>query len=177
MTINFGQTECPPEDVSAAFEKLRDNHFGPWLRRNAPKDRKEGPPTFIWSLENASGYLHAHWLVHIPTDRIQDFIRRLPLWLEKVAGQIASSEAAIHVRAAPTPRGAVKYLIKGIDPMYAPLYGIRQSDQGKVMGNRSNFSRCLGPSVRKRLQEEGSMKPTRRIGLPRKIVPQPSASL
>jgi len=32
VTVNFGHTACPPEFVSATFEKLRDNHFVRWLR-------------------------------------------------------------------------------------------------------------------------------------------------
>jgi len=169
VTLNFAHTECPPELVSERFEKLRDNYFGPWLRRCGPSGRKEPPPTFVWTLENSGGCLNAHWLVHLPAGRIEDFKERLPIWLAKVAGE-AATDQAIHVRKAPTPRGAIKYMIKGIDPLYAPIYGIRESDQGQVIGNRSNFSRSLGPAVKKALQAEGRMKPTRRIGLPRKGV-------
>lgn len=171
-TINFAHTACPPEKASEVFEKLRDNYFGPWMRRCGPQGRKEPPPTFIWTMENAGGCVNAHWLVHLPDGRIEDFRKRLPIWLEKVAGDVAP-EQAIDIRKAPTPRGAVKYMIKGIDPFYAVLYGIRQSDQGEVIGNRSNFSRSLGPAVKKALQAEGKMKPTRRIGLPRKLAAAP----
>jgi hypothetical protein len=167
VTLNFLHTACPPEQASARFEKLRDNFFAPWLRRCAPKGRKEAPPTFVWSLENTNGCLNCHWLVHLPAGRVEDFKERLPRWLEKVTGGILDV-SAIHIRKAPTPRGAVKYLLKGIDPFYAPIYRIEASDQGEVMGNRSGFSRALGPKVKRELQAEGRMKPTRRIGLPRK---------
>lgn len=170
VTLNLAHTACPADEASQRFEKLRDNYFGPWLRRNAPKGRKEGPPTFIWTLENSGGCLHVHWLVHLPAGRIEDFKARLPLWLAKVAGEVHDAKAAVHVRKAPTPRGAVKYMIKGIDPFYAEVYRIRQSDQGEVVGNRSNFSRSLGPSIKKALQAEGRMKQTRRLGMPRKGV-------
>ncbi|WP_173995777.1 hypothetical protein [Agrobacterium tumefaciens] len=175
VTVNLAHTACPADEASERFEKLRDNYFGPWLRRNAPKGRKEGPPTFIWTLENSGGCLHVHWLVHLPAGRIEDFKARLPLWLAKVAGEVYDAKAAVHVRKAPTPRGAVKYMIKGIDPFYAEVYRIRPSDQGEVVGNRSNFSRSLGPSIKKALQAEGAMKPTRRIGMPRKGILAPPA--
>ncbi|MGO7323450.1 hypothetical protein GUK30_32805 [Rhizobium leguminosarum] len=168
VTLNFLHTDCPPEEVSARFEKLRDNYFAPWLRRCGPPGRKEPPPTFVWALENSGGCLNAHWLVHLPAGRIEDFKARLPCWLAKVAGEVV--EGAIHIRKALTPRGAIKYMIKGIDPFYAEVYRIRPSDQGEVVGNRSNFSRSLGPSVKKALQAAGRMKPTRRIGLPRKNI-------
>lgn len=104
--------------------------------------------------------------------RFKDFEARLPLWLAKVAGGI-NSDNAIDIKRARTPKGAAKYMVKGMDPIYAPLYRIEASEQGIVHGNRSNFSRCLGPSVRKRLQAEGNMPPTRRIGLPRHVQSPP----
>ncbi|KAB1121576.1 hypothetical protein [Neorhizobium galegae] len=168
VTLNFAHTACDPNQVSERFERLRDNYFGPWMRRCGPSGRNEPPPTFIWTIENAGGCLNVHWLVHLPAGRIEDFKARLPVWLEKVVGEVYAPDQSIHIRKAPTPRGAVKYMIKGIDPFYAPVYGIRQSDQGEVIGNRSNFSRSLGPAVKKALQAEGRMKPTRRIGVPRK---------
>ncbi|OWK25020.1 hypothetical protein AJ87_14755 [Rhizobium yanglingense] len=154
--------------MSDRFERLRDNHFGPWLRRCAPEGRKEAPPTFVWSIENSGGCLHAHWLVYVPAGRIEDFKRRLPVWLEKVTGEVTDMDAALHVVKAHTPKGAIKYLMKGLDPFYASAYGINASDQGEVIGNRSNFSRSLGPSIKKALQAEGRMKPTRRLAVPRK---------
>lgn len=123
-----------------------------------------GPPTFVWVIENAGGCLNVHWLVHLPQGRIQDFETRLSLWLDRVSGPVDSDEA-IQIKRARTPKGAVKYMVKGMDPIYAPLYRIDASEQGLVHGNRSNFSRCLGPAVRKRMQAEGRMPPTRRIGL------------
>ena len=166
MTVNFAKTDCPEALVSERFERLRDNHFGPWLRRCGKAGTKQAPPAFIWVIENAGGCLNAHWLVHIPAGRVQDFQKRLIAWIEKVAGQI-HCETALHFRYANTPRGAVKYMNKGIDPVYAELYRIDHSDQGKVVGKRSGFSRCLGPAMRKRLQGEGRMRAPRRIGLPR----------
>lgn len=168
-TINFALTDCPAEEVSRRFEKLRDNHFAPWLRRCGRRENLAGPPTFVWVIENAGGCVNAHWLLHIPADRAADFLRRLPTWLERVAGAINDPDRVIDIKTAHTPKGAIKYMVKGIDPIYAPLYRIRPSEQGIVHGNRSNFSRCLGPRVRKMLQAEGKMPRTRRIGLPRTV--------
>jgi hypothetical protein len=163
VTLNFDHTDCPPEAASRQFEKLRDNYFGPWLRRDGPQPPT--PPTFVWSIEN-EGACAAHWLVHIPDGRLADFKRRLPAWLNAVAGEVRCP-SAIHTRDAPTPGGAGKYMVKAIDPVYAPLYGIRHVPQGVVHGKRSGFSRCLGPSVRRRMQQAGEMPPLRKLGLPR----------
>jgi hypothetical protein len=163
VTLTFEHTDCPPEIVSQQFERLRDNYFGPWLRRNGRGP--PSPPTFVWSIENA-GVCAVHWLVHIPRARVMEFRARLPGWLEAVAGEVRCT-SAIHVRHAPTPGGAGRYMIKGLDPIYAPHYDVRHVPQGIVHGKRSGFSRCLGPAVRRRMQEAGEIPRLRRLGTPR----------
>lgn len=160
VTLSFANTSCPPELVSRQFERLRDNHFGPWLRRHGAGP--PGPPTFVWSVENNGGCA-VHWLVHIPRGRVTDFKARLHTWLAVVAGEV-HCKSAIHVRHAQTPGGAARYMVKGLDPAWAPLYGIRHVPQGTVHGKRSGFSRSLGPSVRRRMQEAGLVPPLRRLG-------------
>lgn len=155
VTFNFAHTTCPEHLVSRQFERLRDNHFVPWLRRKG-KGRPK-PPAFIWSVENSNGCLNVHWLVHIPKGRVRAFRSQLPKWLAAVAGEV-SCTSAIHVRHAPRPQGAAKYMAKGIDPLYAPFFRIRHVPQGRVHGKRAGISRCLGPSVRRRLQEGGQMR-------------------
>jgi len=154
VTLNFGHTSCPEALASRQFERLRDNHFGPWLRRGG--QGPGGPPTFVWVIENGGGCLAIHWLVHIPPGRLADFKKRLPKWLTTVAGAVRCA-SAVHVRHAPTPAGAGKYMVKGIDPAYAAFYRIRSVPQGAVTGKRSGFSRCLGPTVRRRLQDGGQL--------------------
>lgn len=169
VTLNFSHTACPAEAVSQQFERLRDNHFGPWLRRNSPS--KAAPPSYVWCIEN-TGACAVHWLVHIPVGRTIDFQKRLPRWLEAVTGD-ALSHGAINVRPADRPGGAGKYMLKGIDPQVAELYGIRPVDQGLVHGKRTGFSRCLGPTTRRRLADAGEIRPLRRIGLPRRPTSPP----
>lgn len=159
VTFNFAHTDCPENLVSRQFERLRNNHFAPWLRRKG-KGRPK-PPAFIWSIENSGGCLNVHWLVHIPKGRVRAFRAMLPVWLATVAGEIGCA-SAIHVRHAPRPQGAAKYMAKGIDPLYAPFFRIRHVPQGRVHGKRVGVSRSLGPSVRRELQEAGRMKHTPR---------------
>src|SRR5215471_17764688 len=53
VTLNFDHTDCPPEIVSKAFEKLRDNHFTRWLRYQSLTRRRDWTPAFyVWSIEN-----------------------------------------------------------------------------------------------------------------------------
>ena len=154
VTFNFAHTACPDHLVSRQFQKLRDNHFGKWLTRKGSGRPK--PPAFIWSVENSGGCLNVHWLVHIPKGRVEDFRAQLPGWLAAVAGEV-SCTTAIHVRHAPTPQGAAKYISKGIDPLYAPFFRIRHVPQGQIHGKRAGTSKSLGPTARRRLQDSGQL--------------------
>ncbi len=170
VTFNFTRTCCPSKLVSQQFEKLRDNFFCPWLRRSKRVRARAKPPAYVWVIENAGGCLNVHWLVHIPKGRVRDFRQRLTDWLAAVAGEIECT-SAIHVRHAPRPIGAGKYMLKGIDPLYAPFFRIRHVAQGVVYGKRSGFSRGLGPMVRKKIQATGLLPAKRRF----RAWPQPSA--
>jgi hypothetical protein len=161
VTLNFELTECVGDDASRRFARLRTNYFGKWATRPPRGSHAPGtPPTFVWSLERGGGHLAAHWLVHVPPGRFREFEARLPSWLIAVAGELLSPRA-IHVRPAPTPRSASKYLLKGIDPAYAAFYGINHVPQGIVAGRRSGMSRNLGPTVKRRLRENGEYRVAR----------------
>ncbi|MFG1359571.1 hypothetical protein [Xanthobacter pseudotagetidis] len=113
-------------------------------------------PTFAWVLENGGNVIAAHWLVHLPEGRVMDFSARLPVWLGAVTGADARAVApVIHMRPAYRPRGARKYMLKGIEPGIARCYGIRPEDQGTVDGKRTGVSQSLCPSTKRRLREEG----------------------
>ena len=146
ITLNYSDTACAPEAASAAFARLRDNHFGPWYRRP-----KKGvlPPTqpaaFIWVIENTS-VIAAHWLVHIPDGRLTDFTAHLEKWLIKTTGGVHFMANALNIRGVYNVAGVRLYMLKGIDPMYGPFYGVRPIDQGVVHGKRFGFSESLGRS-------------------------------
>jgi hypothetical protein len=168
VCLNLARTNCPLEDVSQRFSKLRDNYFGPWIRRPSKKLGDGGfQASFAWTIENINECHHIHWLVHIPKHRRAAFEKKLPLWLARVSGGI-TCDSAIKVTNAPTPPGAAKYMCKGIDPAWAQIYGIRPSDQGVVFGKRSGVSLNLGQTERRRCVAAGLVMPLRRVfGLPR----------
>jgi hypothetical protein len=163
VTINYALTSCQPEHVSRSFETLRRNYFTPWLRRPPARLKVAASPSaYIWVLEAAGGNVALHWLINIPPKRAADFASRLFDWLAAV-GAIVSAPCAVQIKSAPRPRGLGRYLLKGIDPVYAPFYGVNPVPQGKVSGRRSGFSRCLGPSVRARLIATGEIVRQRRF--------------
>lgn len=153
VTLNFHHTACPPEEVGAAFERLRDNHFTRWFRYHTKRVRRlrgPVPPTYVWTIENVAGHTHVHWLVHIPPILQQAFREKLPQWLEAVAGPVTIETSAVHVEPAERPAGLSRYMMKGIDPRYAKFYRIDHEPQGVVHGKRCGVSECLGPAARAR---------------------------
>lgn len=151
VTISFRHTTCDPKEASARFARLRENYFGPWLRRPSRLDKGATtcPPTFVWVLE-AEGGIAAHWLVHLPPNRVADFTVKLPRWVRKAIGDLTCEASAIDIREAYNPQGCRGYLLKGIDPVFADFYKVRHVPQGAVIGKRSGFSRNLGPKARQR---------------------------
>ena len=151
VTLNFNHTACPPEAASAVFARLRDNHFGPWVRRPPRRSGLTGStPAFVWVIENTNGHTAAHWLLHVPPPRLADFTAKFPQWLHSVTGGLTCAVSSIDIRAAYRPFGARKYMLKGIDPAFADFYGIRHVPQGLVHGKRCGFSRSLGPTACRR---------------------------
>jgi hypothetical protein len=151
VTLNFDHTGCPPERVSKAFEKLRDNHFTRWLRYQSLTRRRDWTPAFyVWSIENHGGDTHVHWIVHIPKPLQAAFSEKLPLWLARIAGAVHCSVSAIKVQPVKNLRGLDHYLLKGMDPHYAARYRVRHDPQGLVFGKRCGISKSLGPAARQR---------------------------
>jgi hypothetical protein len=159
VTINFTLLGRSPDEVALIFQVLRAQRFAVWLRRH-PKNIKKVAATYVWVQEGASKQAAIHWAVHIPPELRQDFLRLLPFWIASVV-DAASSKTKRVSAVAPVQVGVVKvtkiynmtglkrYLLKGMDPVYAPLYKIKHIPQGRVVGRRSGFSQNLGPAARK----------------------------
>jgi hypothetical protein len=144
VSINFSLTACPEEETDLAFQKIRFT-FGKWVSRPSREAAEhKAPPTFVWVIENQSNCLNAHWLVHLPAARREDFQERLPAWLESAAGLVHSPNA-IDMRPASNPKGAGCYMLKGMYPSMAQNFGIEAEYQGWVTGRRIGHSKNLGP--------------------------------
>jgi hypothetical protein len=159
-TINFGHIACSPEVVSPLFEKLRDNHFVRWLRYETSES-----PYYVWAIENSGRYTHVHWVLHLPKSLRASFDTKLSEWLARVAGTITCRESAIKVKPVPNLRGLGRYLLKGMDPRYAPRCGVRHIPQGLVYGKRCGISKSLGPASRTGLRPAagGGFNPDRTL--------------
>jgi hypothetical protein len=147
-TINFGHIACPPEAVSAIFEKLRDNHFVRWLRYGT-----SDLSYYVWVIENAGGNTHVHWVLHLPKSLRAAFEIKIAEWLGRVAGTITCRESAIKIQTVTNLRGLGLYLLKGMDPRYAARFGVKHVPQGLVYGKRCGISKSLGPASRTELRQ------------------------
>jgi hypothetical protein len=154
VSFNFAHTTCIPGQTTKAFQLLR-RKFSKWVTRPPVKSGYDSAPaTFVWVLERPPHREHfnSHWLVHVPKVRLAEFNRKLPTWLSAVAGDINDVSAAIDVRNAPTPRGAGKYMLKGMHPGWAKHYDIRHQPQGVIEGRRSGFTKNIGPTKKRILR-------------------------
>ncbi len=155
VTINFDHTSCALREASAVFEKIRNNHFGPWIKRPPRRlQRDSDPSAYAWVLENP-GTLNAHWIVHLPADRVAGFKARVEGWLRSSGIEI-KNDFAVRVDHITSPIGLSYYLMKGANPAYAEFYGIKRVEsQGPIIGKRSGVSRSLAPKRRAALREAG----------------------
>jgi hypothetical protein len=131
--------------------------FAPWLRRTASA-KIEVPPTYVWALEAAGGQMAAHMLLHMPDKLMAEFRGRLVQWLCGLFGTDELEPSVLQIENVYNLIGVRRYLLKGIDPVWAKHLAVRPVSQGKVIGKRSGFSRNLGPTARTR----GGYRPRRK---------------
>jgi len=142
VTIAFAATRCDPTLILAAFSRLRRNLFNKWAVRNgfAPTGayafenvRDEVPFTVIEPGDDHN--VHAHWAVYIPAQLRHRFEMELLTWIEAVTGGIVDHAVVLRV----TYPGALRlrsYLLKGLNPQWASIYGAFAKAQGVIVGGR-----------------------------------------
>jgi hypothetical protein len=154
VTFCFSLTGCPEEQTDKAFQKIRTN-YGKWITRPS-KDvaRYKAPPTFVWVIENKDCCLNAHWMVHVPTTRQNEFQDKVEEWLNSATG-IIYSDKAIDIKQVTNPKGLEKYMLKGMFPTVARDFGINPEYQGWVTGRRIGHSKNIGPVQVARMRKQG----------------------
>ena len=159
VSINFGFTICSPEETPPAFQLLR-RKFGKWITRGTIS---RAPATCVWVLERPKGrkHLDSHWLVHVPSSRQRDFVRRLPNWVASVTGGIIDPSIAIKVEAVTSVRGVARYLLKGEHPGLANHFDIDHEPQDVIDGRRSGFTKNIGPAQKRLLRAAGKYPSSR----------------
>lgn len=156
VTVNFTALGIDAK-ASSVLRRLLSQRFAPWLRRSA-QVKARIVPTYVWTIENTAATVAAHLLMHIPKGAKRAFGERLHSWLEGLSGT-RPEPRSLQVKRVYNMIGARRYVLKGVNPVWAAHLGVRPSDQGIVNGKRSGFSRNLGPAARK----AGGYSPRRQV--------------
>lgn len=151
VTVNLTHTTCRPEETALVLKVLYQK-FGRWYRYQSQKAEAYtgtgyGPPTYQAVVENPDNIHHVHWLLYVPDELQELFIKTLPKWIGK-ATEITEHEGLTKIGPIETVMALSRYCMKGVDPRHARRCFVRPKPQGTVWGKRVAISRSLGPKAR-----------------------------
>ena len=153
VTLNLSCTDCPPGEASIVMQEIVSDRFGRWLRYKSRKAEAAGqlgyPLAYTWVMEAKGGDPHAHWCVLVAPELRAEFERKLPKWVQSVAGTIRDAGRCIHIAEINSIMGLARYCMKGINPHHAAKRHVDPEDQGIVYGKRVGISRSLGKRARR----------------------------
>jgi len=174
ITLNLALLGISPHATTKAFQKLRNQRFAPWVRRDK---RQACVPTYTYGFENSRNdvpftdphgphNIHVHWAVHVPHRRHIAFEVELHRWVDEIAGSREWLSEALLIKPVTDPGNVCQYPIKGAAKAVAKHYGVADEQvkaQGVVMGKRTGTSTNLGPAARRSLDKK--MKINRRANM------------
>lgn len=165
VTINFTKQGISPHQICPMLTRLRVRYCR-WAKQPGKRRAAEPyEPAMIWVMEN-TGHYACHLLMHIPTARLANFSHELARWIEKESDTPLVS-GTLDIRPAYNPHGFRKYMLKGMDPVFAALYRVRPVAQGPVLGKRFGYTQNLGPSqCRKHGTKRPYRWPAQKVGVP-----------
>lgn len=161
VVINF---LCPEGDEfkpQREFQKIRTKARS-WLYNKRGRGGLLGPSkkgsftdpiTDLRVWENANGRVHVNWPIHVPKRYLKEFKEKLPVWIEKVFGDLPTR--CYKIKRIYNINGLMRYMLKGTEKGYAKRIKVRHSHQGTVFGRRAQASGCLGKASRVRAADEG----------------------
>lgn len=133
------------------FEKVR-HKYRDWLNGRIKRlGLDPQPPVYAYTHENPDDHPHVNWVVHIPPLLQEEFLRKLPRWVEKSQGQVRPFDIQVKGVDPHTDKTLAKYIIKGTDPHYVPYLHLQDyaQPQGRVFGRRATPSIAIGRAARK----------------------------
>lgn len=147
VVINLNEA---PKDMAAAAIFTKVVHkYRDWLKRRM--DNKALAPAYVYTHENPDGHPHVNWAVHIPTIVRDEFMRKLPRWVERAQGCVRPYDIQVADVDPYTDKTLAKYIIKGTDTQYVPYLHLQDfaQPQGRVFGRRATSSVAIGRAARK----------------------------
>ena len=128
--------------------------------------RRHRALAFIGSHENPGGVPNTHWLYHVPEGFQGRFIAKMTATLRKLTG-VDDLGRAFHNQAIDCPGAADKYILKGINPVYAAHFHMTAVDQGFIPGRGRTFvSHSIGWTARKAVGWKRKRRPGPRPPFP-----------
>lgn len=153
---------CPDGDELRPQRQLREirKKVWSWLYYKR-RSRVVDPLTDVRVWEHVGDRYHVNWMLHIPEPYIEEFRRKLPVWVKKVLGEVP--EGTLHEDEIWNINGLLKYMLKGTLPSHAHRFGIEPEPQGIVWGRRAVSATCLGRRARERDAASGRIVPGREL--------------
>lgn len=148
VTIDFSSLGIEEEAAGPLFIKLRQC-VSRWWRYERKKNPALPELFHNYCHANPAGRRHVHWLLSVPDDMTAAFDKTVEDRLLKLT-QLDALGDALHMQKATAPGNAGKYMMKGIDPMFAGYLHIQHVDEGVVTGRRTGVSRNIGRTARSR---------------------------
>lgn len=155
--------------ASTAFQEIRKK-YADWLRGRSKKYDCKFKPTYVYSFENPNNNIHVNWCLHIPDELEDEFLEKLPNWVEIVQGP--SSDTTICTSkieyGVDSFKSTANYILKGIDPEFAEDYFLTKlqntkGPQGDVFGKRAGFGPAIGVTAQKRAKFDPKKHRARRM--------------
>lgn len=145
VTVDWESAECVGrmQDIQGRFLE----RMGKWLRyRNVI-------PAYLWVIEDGRVKgLHSHILVHVPSEHLSDFKRKVPAWVDDDIDQSTVDVRRTRYGDGPSRlsgiKGRLRYILKGSDADVSVLLNVNLKHQGTVVGKRCGTSQCLGAKSR-----------------------------
>jgi hypothetical protein len=149
VTLNWNRLDVPDADALALFRQVRQKVRRRWTYLQKTRHHALAPLDDAGAHENPDGKRNTHWLVRVSQDHEPEFKAAVARALKVVLGR-GNFGKGLHFRRVETIGSFAKYVLKGIEPVYADYFHIRAVDQGFIEGRGRTFvSRAIGYSARK----------------------------
>lgn len=133
------------------FESIR-HKFRDWLNGRIKKyGRAPMPPAYVYSHENPADNPHVNWMVHVPVYLAEEFLKKLPKWVEKAQHNVGQFDFKVQGIDPHTDKTLAKYILKGTDERYVPYLHLENyaEPQGQVFGRRATASIAISRKARR----------------------------
>ncbi|MEL6170594.1 MAG: hypothetical protein AAFR02_01080 [Pseudomonadota bacterium] len=166
VTIDYGWRENGDELQPSRLHRDIRRRIWSWWDYKRKKGQVTGKFCDLTIWEAPNGKHHAHWLIHIPEELMEEARLAIQDRSRKVLPQV--SHDTVFQQEIENLNGLIDYLLKGTEPEYAKSVGIDPEYQGAIWCRRAVPSMSLGRAARGRDWRTGGVVNTAlKQGLPK----------